>query len=419
MEMLDGCIEAFRDRSTCGYMRAVHGKSTCLPRTACSDCEADAMEKIAERIKAEHMDAIDGKDMEIARLNREIVRLHGKIESVMIAGRATCKENLQVRAETGAEPAGNGRTCKMEAPENGMSSGGPAAKHSPTAEKVRRLAKGGMSCGSMKALGLIEGEEGGECRGKSCRKCRRKALLALAGQIEREHAEAASLAPCDDRRLPEGVEWPRFEDGDLVAFGDEYEYADGKTAEVQGIEFSSLGAATLNHQAANSECHLYVSPGGRVTRPKPDVLGADGLPVAVGDVVYLDAAHAHMAGRGAAECGSNAGMSGVSPSEELRVCCLLRDGCVCVKDIVGAWCPASWLTHERPDSREAIVADKRKDHAVYWGCSDYWCNDHCPAEIGGQKPKDHYGVRNCMIAMGMDLARRVHELGAREKGVEE
>ena len=51
---------------------------------------------------------------------------------------------------------------------------------------------------------------------RTCRDCITKMMTAIADRIDAERA------------LPEGVEWPRFEDGGLVRIGDEVEF-EGKT----------------------------------------------------------------------------------------------------------------------------------------------------------------------------------------------
>lgn len=74
---------------------------------------------------------------------------------------------------------------------------------------------------------------------KTCRDCITKMMTAIADRIDAERA------------LPEGMEWPRFEDGEPVKVGDEVEYK-GETMRVY--------LATLD---------------------------ADGAPIKVGDTVYF------------------------------------------------------------------------------------------------------------------------------------
>lgn len=62
----------------------------------------------------------------------------------------------------------------------------------------------------------------------SCRDCMTKMITAIADRIDAERA------------LPEGMEWPRFEDGGLVRIGDELEF-EGKTMLVCDATFYADG----------------------------------------------------------------------------------------------------------------------------------------------------------------------------------
>uniref|UniRef100_UPI003A8F5A93 hypothetical protein n=1 Tax=Ellagibacter isourolithinifaciens TaxID=2137581 RepID=UPI003A8F5A93 len=100
-----------------------------------------------------------------------------------------------------------------------------------------------------------------------------KMMTAIADRIDAERA------------LPEGVEWPRFEDGELVKVGDEVEF-EGETMRVYLATFNSDGWA-LWCEREGIDGRLSVSYGERVKRPTPKVLDADGAPIEVGDTVYL------------------------------------------------------------------------------------------------------------------------------------
>lgn len=74
-------------------------------------------------------------------------------------------------------------------------------------------ASGAQSCPDMaKMFGI-------DCGDVTCRGCMTKMMTAIANRIDAERA------------LPEGVEWPRFEDGEPVKVGDEVEYK-GETMRV-------------------------------------------------------------------------------------------------------------------------------------------------------------------------------------------
>lgn len=111
------------------------------------------------------------------------------------------------------------------------------------------------------------------CEEETCLSCMVKMMTAIADRIDAERA------------LPEGVEWPRFEDGGLVGIGDELEF-EGKTMLVCDATFYADGWA-LWCDREDMNCSLYGSYGARVKRPAPKVLDADGVPIKVGDTVYF------------------------------------------------------------------------------------------------------------------------------------
>ena len=112
------------------------------------------------------------------------------------------------------------------------------------------------------------------CGESPCTECIPRLVGAIADRIDAERA------------LPEGIEWPRFEDGELVKIGDEVEF-EGETAKVLDVAFSavrfSLGVGT-----ATTSVRVYSDLGELVKRPTPKVLGADDVPIEVGDTVYCD-----------------------------------------------------------------------------------------------------------------------------------
>lgn len=108
----------------------------------------------------------------------------------------------------------------------------------------------------------------------SCKECMIEMMTAIADRIDAERA------------LPEGVEWPRFEDGELVKIGDEVEYK-GETMRVYLATFDADGWE-LWCSRDGIDGRLSGSYGERVNRPAPKVLDADGVPIKVGDTVYCD-----------------------------------------------------------------------------------------------------------------------------------
>ena len=129
-------------------------------------------------------------------------------------------------------------------------------------------ASGARSCCAMaKMFGI-------DCEYETCKSCMVKLMTAIADRIDAERA------------LPEGVEWPRFEDGELVGIGDEVEHGD-KVWEVGAICFDRKEwSMALSRNLDISR--MSGSYDERLKRPKPKALDADGALIEVGDVVYYD-----------------------------------------------------------------------------------------------------------------------------------
>ncbi len=169
-----------------------------------------------------------------------------------------------------------------------------------------------------------------------------KALLSDANRaINAAQAERAELRRENERlaepQLPDGVEWPRFEDGALVGIGDEAD-GDGEAMTVKGVTlYASDWAMTL--ESEGTVAVLSGKNGERVKRPKPRVLDADGVPIEVGDTVFYD-------GR----------------PEPLLVCLLFEDAtgsprANCSSRFCSYTLTPSWLSHTCPDSWERLEED--------------------------------------------------------------
>ena len=167
-----------------------------------------------------------------------------------------------------------------------------------------------------------------DCKEETCRDCMIKMVTAIADRIDADRIDA-------ERALPEGVEWPRFEDGGLVRIGDELEF-EGKTMLVGDAIFYADGwALWCDREDMNGR--LYGKYGERVKRPAPEVLDADGVPIKVGDTVwatYNGCKHIVMA---------------VCSDGSLHPEILTNDGCM-VEYEEGLWDFAKKVTHEQPDS---------------------------------------------------------------------
>lgn len=170
---------------------------------------------------------------------------------------------------------------------------------------------------------LMASEFGESCDGRRCADCYADLFERIAGRIDAERA------------LPEGVEWPRFEDGELVKMGDEVEYK-GETMRVYLATFDAAGwALWCSREGVDSR--FSGSYGERVKRPTHKVLDADGVPIEVGDTVwatYNGCKHIVMA---------------VCSDGSLHPEILTNDGCM-VEYEEGLWDFAKKVTHEQPDS---------------------------------------------------------------------
>lgn len=159
-------------------------------------------------------------------------------------------------------------------------------------------------------------------------------------------------------------------------------------------------------------------------RPAPEVLGADALPIEVGDTVWLVDEYSQYAGSNGSANGNKYSLLGVDPQETLFVEYdrLVVSGKNYVRlSTCNAWCHASWLTHTPPDTKERIDEDALKSCVQYWGCNDFSCGK-CPALIDGKKPVEFYELDpihdSCHEAQKLDLLRRQRELDKRTGGAE-
>lgn len=182
---------------------------------------------------------------------------------------------------------------------------------------------GEYEAGGMQSCLALAKMFGIDCKNETCQGCMAKMMTAIADRIDAERA------------LPDGMEWPRFEDGELVKVGDELEF-EGKTMLVCDATFYADGWA-LWCDREDMSGRLYGKYGERVKRPAPEVLDADGAPIEVGDTVwatYNGCKHIVMA---------------VCSDGSLHPEMLTDDGCM-VEYEEGLWDFAKKVTHEQPDS---------------------------------------------------------------------
>lgn len=192
---------------------------------------------------------------------------------------------------------------------------------------------------------------------------------------------------------------PRYEDGSLVEIGG---YADDLESKIEGIEVTVgiLGKPwyTLFDDTGQIEGN------GPFKRPSVEVLGADGLPINVGDTVWLDREYAWRAGNDFYAFGGRCGLYGVGANDALVVK-QYRDASNVEFEVSFAWCPASWLTHDQPDTLAAIAGDITMAPAEY-------CAVH-GLDLGDDPDRE-----KATVAMISDLLRRQRELDTRMGGAE-
>lgn len=189
------------------------------------------------------------------------------------------------------------------------------------AERLREIKGASLPCkGDILAFAL--GRELKCPVEEKCINCIGRLASELADAIEAERAHAVSKALSGaEPQLPAGVIWPRFEDGELVKFGDDYVKKSGGVDELRHLSFYD-DAVQLN-------CDDFIKYGEPVKRPEPEVLDADGVPIKVGDVVY-------------------------TPQGKALVVSRLDAPYVCNKEGITR---ADYVTHRKPDTQEAINHD--------------------------------------------------------------
>lgn len=105
-------------------------------------------------------------------------------------------------------------------------------------------------------------------------------------------SDSALLALLEDRLLPKGVEWPRFEDGEPVKPDCDFADGAGNTRTCTSVELlrGEDGArdALIHWDEDDPDNALLVcmAEGEKVKHPAPKVLDADGVEIRVGDTVY-------------------------------------------------------------------------------------------------------------------------------------
>ena len=297
-------------------------------------------------------------------------------------------------------------------------------------------------------------------------------LCATIGCEPNDESEMLqALGDCTDiiikRLMPEGYEWPRYESGELVLFGDEFINAKGNASTLRTIAIKdcrdALGGAVF-WKLGKGACAVTLENGERVERPAPKVLDAEGNRIepamdvwwiCEGDErgIHAEKLHVESIGEdGLVTCSPFNGGTWVElePSElyvnkpvpaadgkpllkhetvyeietgERYFITNVFDGmtepdfpehtveCRKYEDVVTHMFKPSQLTHERPvaDTWERLEEDATK------GACEYFGSKHCDCSSCEQPERS---VKDCGTAKARDLVRRCKELARKENNNE-
>lgn len=183
--------------------------------------------------------------------------------------------------------------------------------------------------------------------------------------------------------------WPRFEDGEAVTIGDEFQDCEGGDHTVYGIELHAHRFELVDDDGRRARFDI----GERVELPATEVLDADGVPIRVGDTVWI-----------IPECTD-------APDEPHKVRCINRwrevllefhtEGSTGVK--------GEYLTHTRPDSWERLEEDAAKNICEYAGANTCEVDDYdC------RTCRFYQSYELCKTQMARSIIRRAKKLAGIE-----
>lgn len=215
----------------------------------------------------------------------------------------------------------------------------------------------------------------------------RRLDLCIEG-LDAQDSRPLLMDALDRRLMPKGIEWPRYESGELVEVGDEVSVTvhdeDGdfeRTMAAESVSFDGHGVIISDPYHV-----VRLLSGERVRRPAPKVLAADGEPLEAGQTVWDTDAE------------SDTPLTVVEVSSDLVRCeYTWKDG----KTYRPCY-PPSVLTHTKPevDTWERLEEDAKKDVCVYFNNRrDVECTD-CPANCQA----------GCETKKSRDLVRRAKAL---------
>ena len=292
-----------------------------------------------------------------------------------------------------------------------------------------------------------------EAKSRHEQRCDR--LKAHAWELERKCAERRETIEelgktIDDMRprlMPEGMEWPRFEDGEPVKFGD---VVNGVTVRSMVFREDGILLSDCTSVPGWGTWRSYAEP---IKRPAPKVLDADGAEIRVGDELYgprsgngpfvVEAISEQGELRLRAEP-SDCRILGAPDAFTHRAPVLAADGRPLregdmVWHVLGEFGPrvvskfethdgrpvavfepngtdlrgseCDQLTHERPDSWERLEEDAKKPTCEYFGHS---ADDGSCETCSAYTDSTPQGGRGCRYGQMADLVRRAKALAERD-----
>ena len=187
--------------------------------------------------------------------------------------------------------------------------------------------------------------------------------VAVARTMAEEHYELKELREAG-RVMPEGVSWPRYADGEPVRVGDVLRTRGMMHGEYRVVGVSACGMASVVAEDVEDDDNIALLDPELMDRA-PKAVGADGREVKVGETVWL--AHEYREKAGDYSVREDGGLlmpecdlRGVYPDGAAKVASVVEH-CVRLDTSWDAWCPASWLTHERPDTRSLVIDGMGED----------------------------------------------------------
>ena len=217
---------------------------------------------------------------------------------------------------------------------------------------------------------------------------------------DRDEVERRLLA----RLMPEGMEWPRYESGELMQPNDKLLDKDGDWFKAVSFVFtcdwwSVRGYQTEGFGELSDKTRRKLDGmayGTRVKRPAPKVLDADGVEIYKGRIAYGTRGRKYRVTELCEYEPSIVHAQAIDDGE-------LGDEFIAANTGLNSYqLDASKLTHERPDSWEQLDEDAEKDPCGYFGFDGEETCGKCPAS-----------GKNCEQTMARDLVRRAKKLADR------